>query len=89
MPVEKSSTTVYTPLDDGTGVLLNVETLFYFSLNRTGAALWQELEANNPSTLDDLTRVLCERFDVERDAARREIDDFVKQLERLKMVRIV
>jgi hypothetical protein len=89
MPVEKSSTTVYTPLDDGTGVLLNVETLFYFSLNRTGAALWQELEANNSSTVDDLTRVLCERFDVDKDAARPEIDDFVKQLERLKIVRIV
>ncbi len=89
MPVEKSSTTVYTPLDDGTGVLLNVETLFYFSLNRTGAALWLELEANNSSTVEDLTRVICDRFDVDQDAARLEIDDFVKQLERLKIVRIV
>ena len=88
MPVEKSSTTVYTPLDDGTAVLLNVETLFYFSLNRTGAVLWQEIEANNSTTVDDLTRVVCERFDVDLDEARSEIDDFVRQLERLKIVRI-
>jgi hypothetical protein len=89
MPVQKSSTTVYTPLGDGTGVLLDVETLLYFSLNRTGAVLWQELESNNPSTVDDLTTVLCERFDIDREAARPEIDDFVRQLERLKIVRTV
>lgn len=86
MPVEKSSTTVYTPLDDGTGVLLNVDALVYFSLNETGATLWQELEANKFSTIDDLTRVLCERFEVDPHTARQEVEDFVSQLEHVKIV---
>lgn len=89
MRVERSTLTVFTPLDDGRGVLLNLETLFYYSLNRTGVALWQELEHSNPSTLDDLVRATCERFDVDEDAARREIRDFVGRLEEFRMVRVL
>jgi Coenzyme PQQ synthesis protein D (PqqD) len=89
MRVEKSTLTVFTALDDGTGVLLNLATLFYYSLNRTGVALWEELERRNPSTLDDLVRATCGRFDVDEDAARQHIAAFVGQLEELRMVRIL
>jgi len=88
MQVEKLTTTVFTPLDDGTGVLLNLTTLFYYSLNRTGVALWQELEQHNPSALEDLVRSTCGRFDIAEDAARHHITAFVGQLEELKMVRV-
>jgi len=87
MRFEKSSPTVFTPLDDGRGVLLNLETLFYYSLNRSGAALWQAIE--NSQTLDDLVSVTCERFDVDQDTARREIGDFVERLQQFKMVRVI
>lgn len=62
MRIEKSSPTVFTQLDDGTGVLLNVETLSYYGLNRTGVALWREIEADKSFTIDDLVRATCERF---------------------------
>jgi hypothetical protein len=88
MRVEKLSPTVFTPLEDGTGVLLNLETLSYYSLNRSAAAVWQELEKNSPSALDDLVRMICERFDVDQDAAHREVGAFVELLERFKMVRV-
>jgi Coenzyme PQQ synthesis protein D (PqqD) len=89
MRVEKSSLTVFTPLDDGTGVLLNLETRFYFSLNRTAVVVWREIEnANSATTLDDLVRATCERFDIDHDAARREVSDFVERLEQLRMVRV-
>jgi hypothetical protein len=32
MYIEKLQPTVFTPLDDGTGVLLNLQTLLYYSL---------------------------------------------------------
>jgi hypothetical protein len=70
-------------------VLLNLETLFYYSLNQTGVALWQELEHSNPSTLDHLVRATCERFDVDEDAARPEIAAFLGRLEELRMVRVL
>ena len=89
MVVEKSPQTVFTPLDDGTGVLLNVETLFYYGLNQTAVALWHEIERSNPPTLDALVQVTCQRFDVDEDAARPEIVAFVRRLQEFKMVRLV
>ena len=88
MHIEKSSQTVFTPLADGTGVLLNLETLFYYNLNRTGALLWQQIEAGNALTLDDLLRSTCEQFEVDETSARQFISAFVKQLEQLNMIRI-
>jgi hypothetical protein len=86
MRFEKAPT-VFTPLDDGRGVLLNLETLFYYSLNRSGAALWQEME--NSQTLDDLVSITCERFEVDQDTARREIGDFVERLQEFKVLRVI
>jgi hypothetical protein len=88
MRVEKSSRSVFTPLDDRTGVLLNLETLSYYSLNRTAVALWQEIESSGCFTIDDLVRATCERFEVDEDAARREIGTFVERLEQFKFVRL-
>jgi PqqD family protein of HPr-rel-A system len=88
MRVEKSSQTVFTPLEDGTAVLLNLNTLFYYGLNRTGAALWQQIEESGGLTLDELARAVCERFDIEDQAARQAIHDFLDQLEQYKLVQI-
>ena len=89
MRVEKSSLTVFTPLDDGTGVLLNVDSLFYYSLNRTAVTLWKEIEARNPVAPDDLISALCERFEVDQEEARREITSFIEKLEELKILRAI
>lgn len=88
MQIEKASPTVFTPLDDGTGVLLNLNTLFYYSLNRTGAALWQQIEERRAVTLDELLQDARERFDVSEDAVRPLVINFIEQLENFKMVRI-
>jgi hypothetical protein len=88
MQIEKASATVFTPLDDGTGVLLNLNTLFYYSLNRTGAVLWQQIEERRTVTLDDLLRDTRERFEVSEDALRPLVIKFIEQLESFKMVRV-
>lgn len=88
MHIEKSSQTVFTPLADGTGVLLNLETLFYYNLNRTGSVLWQQIEAGKVLTLDDLLCSAHEQFDVDEASARELISGFVKQLEQFKMITI-
>lgn len=87
MQIEKASPTVFTPLADGTGVLLNLDTLFYYSLNRTGAVLWQRIE-EGVVTLDELLRTAGERFEVSEDAARSLVIKFIEQLEIFKMIRI-
>jgi hypothetical protein len=88
MQIEKASPTVFTPLDDGTGVLLNLNTLFYYSINRTGAVLWQQIEERRSTTLDDLLRDTRERFEVSEDALRPLVIKFIEQLESFKMIRI-
>ena len=79
---------MFTPLDDGRAVLLNLETLFYYRLNRTGAILWQQIEESKSIMLEDLVRGTCERFDVDEEGARRSVSSFVERLEEYKMVHI-
>ena len=88
MRIEKSAQTVFTALEDGTAVLLNLNTLFYYSLNRTGAAVWQQIESSKAVTADELARVVCERFDVDEETAWQTIGDFLGRLEEFKMIRI-
>jgi hypothetical protein len=88
MRIEKTSQTVFTPLADGTGVLLNVDTLAYYSLNHVGAVLWQQIEGAGALVLDELVRNTCERFVVDEQTARREVKSFVELLGQYKMVRV-
>jgi hypothetical protein len=88
MRVEKLSQTVFTTLEDGAGVLLNLETLCYYSLNRTGAAVWRDIESRRSLSLDEIVASICERFDIAGDAALIDSRAFVEHLARFKMVRI-
>lgn len=89
MIVEKSAPTVFTALDDGTGVLLNLETLLYYSLNKTGVAIWQEIErSEKPAPVDLLAETICRRFEIDQEGARRGIVTFVNRLAELKMIRV-
>lgn len=88
MRIEKASPTVFTPLEDETAVLLNLNTLFYYSLNRTGAALWQQIETAQAITDDDLTSAVCERFDVDEAIARQTVQAFLEKLEQFKIIRL-
>jgi hypothetical protein len=88
MLVQKSAPTVFTPLDDGTGVLLNLETLLYFSLNKTGVAIWQEIERSSNPTVDLIAQAICQRFDIDEEGARQGLVTFVNKLAELKMIRV-
>lgn len=88
MRLEKNTRTIFTPLDNGTGVLLNLESLFYYSLNKTAAALWQEIEQST-QTIESLTTTMCKRFEVDEEGARQGINAFVSRLAELKMIRVV
>jgi hypothetical protein len=63
---------------EGEIVAVDVQTSEYLVINRTGAVLWRALEAG--ATADQLAGRLVDRFDVERGAARRDVDEFVATL---------
>jgi hypothetical protein len=89
MELRKSSASVFTALPDGTGVLRNLETLLYFSLNRTGAMVWQDIDQAETSELEHLVRATCERFDVDQSSASEGIQGFVNQLARFGLVQVL
>lgn len=53
-----------TELDDGTGVVLHLDTKFYYTLNATGVFVWKQLAAGPAGGIDDIARGLAERFEV-------------------------
>jgi len=87
MQIEKSPSTVFNLLEDRTGVLLNLDTRIYYSLNRTGAAIWQQIESEEQVTLDELARSVCEQFDVDEPSARQHLRAFIERLVEFKMAR--
>src|SRR5215471_17904314 len=49
-----------------------------YSFNETGSTLWIALE--NPKSLDTLTHLLCQTYDVTWDAAERDATAFVTEM---------
>lgn len=74
-----SERVIFTPLVDGTGVLLHLDSKFYFTLNATGVAVWSAL-ASGAHAIDALTRLLAERFDVDADRARADVTALIEDL---------
>lgn len=66
-------------------VLLHIGSKRYFRLNATGAWIWQGLEKG--MTRSELLDGLCERFDVERETAERELDDHLARLCEAELLR--
>jgi len=71
-------------LDEGEMALLHLGTRTYFSLNRTGARIWAHLKEGR--TLEDVSRLLHEEFDVRLDDARRSVVQMVDALAQHRLV---
>jgi hypothetical protein len=54
---------ILTEMKDGTGVLLDLESKFYFTLNVTGVAVWKLLAAGEAETADELAARIARDFD--------------------------
>jgi hypothetical protein len=69
---------LFTELDDGTGVLLHLETKFYFTLNPAGVVVWKSLGegASKAAIADRLTA----EFRVERDVAERDVTAILEEM---------
>jgi hypothetical protein len=88
MAIRKTHPTVFTPLEDGTAVLLDLTTLVYYSLNRSAAVAWQEIDKKDSVELADLTNLICERFDSTREAAASDLSVFLEKLAAYKVVTV-
>lgn len=62
-----------TELDDGSGVVLHLDTKVYYTLNETGVFVWKDIESS-PSSSEALLARVAENFDVEPAHAKSDID---------------
>lgn len=60
---------VLQPMPDGSAVVLHLQTRFYFRLSEMGAFLWQILASESGVTPGVLVDRVVESFEVERDQA--------------------
>lgn len=74
-----SDRVLFTPLVDGDGVLLDLDTKFYFTLNRAGTAVWKQLSLG-AQTVDALVESVVESFDVDPDTARSDVEALLAEL---------
>jgi hypothetical protein len=78
-----SNRVILTPLVDGTGVLLDLDSKCYFTLNATGVRIWQTMSGSEGATIEALTEMLVSEFDVSSDDARVDavtlIDELAKE----------
>jgi len=86
MNIRKASPTVFTPLEDGSAVLLNLQTLFYYNLNRSAAVLWKQIETQDSLDDSELVRGACQRFDVDEARAHSDVQDFLQKLREYRFV---
>jgi hypothetical protein len=53
---------ILTEMKDGTGVLLDLRSKFYFTLNATGVAVWKLLASGEATTAPELARRIARDF---------------------------
>ena len=70
-----------TELEDGTGVVLNLETKFYHTLNPTAVALWKALQ-QGARTNAELAAKLVSEFEVDEARALTDVTGALSEFER-------
>jgi len=68
-------------LDDGTGVVLDLESSRVLALNTTGMFLIDKL-IEGAESVDDLVEALITVFEVDRDTAGRDVPELLEELRR-------
>jgi len=65
-------------LVDGEALLLNLESGIYFGLNEVGSCIWERIVIG--STVEEMTRVVVDEFEVTEEVARQDLDALLQAL---------
>lgn len=71
---------LFTEVDDGSGVLLRLDTKFYYTLNPTGVVVWKALASGDARDVPAIAALLAASFRVEPDRARADVDAILDEL---------
>ena len=75
---------VHSTILEGEAVLLNLDNGMYYSLNRVGTVIWELCDGQR--TFADILEKICDRFEVDRHQARRDLMTITSQLVEQKLL---
>lgn len=87
--IKPSPSVVFTDLEDGSAVLLDLNSKFYYSLNDTGRLVWQVFDGEPSVFVESLVNRIVEEYDVSEDEARRDVEEFIVNLSKEGLVEIL
>lgn len=71
---------LFTQIDDGSGVLLHLDTKFYYTLNRTGVVVWKALSDAETPSIEAIGERVAREFRVTAEAAARDVSALIDEL---------
>jgi hypothetical protein len=81
-----SDRALLTELGDGTGVLLDMDSKFYFTLNETAIYVWKQLSEQKMLTRKQLAERVSDEFDVDAAQAVADLEAVLTLLTRERLV---
>lgn len=72
VPLRVNERCLLTELGDGTGVLLHLDTKFYYTLNGPGVEVWKGI-ASGARDAGQVAECLMKRFEVDLETAQRDV----------------
>lgn len=84
-----SERALLTELGDGTGVLLDLDSKFYFTLNETAIFVWKQLGDRGGLTRAELAERLSRHFDVDRARAASDLEPVLELLASERLVAVI
>jgi len=77
---KRSESTAFRIINDE-AVILDLKSGVYYSLNEVGSRIWDL--CNGTNNLNDITKIICEEFEVEEDTASKDVleilNDFLQE----------
>lgn len=86
--LDRGADTVLTELQDGTGVLLNLQTRFYFTLNATGVLVWKLLGAGAQDPAELARRLAAGFPGIDPAQVRADVDALLADLAREALISV-
>lgn len=75
---------LFTQLGDEEGVLLHLDTQYYYSLNETGLLIWRGVTKG--MSLGQVAKALQADYEIDADGAWQQVSDFVTLLKEKKLL---
>lgn len=79
---------VFTDLEDGSAVLLDLDSKFYYSLNETGCFMWQVFDGQAEMPVQNLVERLVGEYEVSEEDARHDIEEFIGDLAKEGLIEV-